>query len=311
LLQSLFVFVLMEKSGDPNFDIQNEMRRLLVQAEVSLQAIRDFNLEVPLTKLLRCISRDTSLSAKTISGGEDWYAIFKEHWKHQVEENFLTFTRTRHQRDLQNAFRYFFKGTSLKTLEHINSEQNPVGIKVRGSFCLSFLLTFYSVVLMGELNKFLRPILLDGEFIKKDNRTEFTESYNTLIKVEDRIKIFDQNLSAEGDYGKRYLQAKNDMSSLPVKRRKTQLVLEEAHNEAERIIDQTRDALDTMILVLGGIIKKTDDEKYDTLGNLSVIAGRGNTFLEGIAETIVQLTKTVQLMDDIDKMEAGISASGY
>jgi hypothetical protein len=304
LLESLFIFVLMEKSDEPNLDIHNEMRKLLVQSEVSLQAIRDFNMEVPLTMLLRCISRNPGLVPKPIGGGEDWYPIYRDRLKHQVEENFLSFTRTRRQRDLQNAFRYFLKGTNLKMLENMGSPQNPSGINVKGNFNLSFLLTFYSVVFMGEINKYLKPILIEEKKKKKENRAEFTECYNNLIKLEDLINRFDRDISPDGDVGKSYIQAKNEMSSLSIKRRKIQIVVEDAVHTAERIIEQTREAMSGMIKILEGILKKSDDGKYDGLSNLHALAGRGTTFQEGIAEAITQFKKTLTLMDDIDAMEA-------
>jgi hypothetical protein len=305
LLASLFVFVLTEQSDEPGFDIQIEMRKLLAQAETSLQAIKEFNQEVPLTKLLRCMSRNAGISPQDIGGGEDWYAVYRERWKTQIEEQFLSFTKTRRQRDLQNAFRYFLKGTSLKMLENMVSDSNPSGISIRGNFCLSFLQTFYSVVFMGELNKYIRPILLDGEFVRRENRNEFTEYYNNLIKLQDLIGRFDWDISPVGDYGKRYFQAKNDMSSLPVKRRKVQIVVEDAARDAEKIINQTREAIEGMIKILGGILKKSADEKYDTLINMSALAGRGTSFTEGITQSINQFKRALQLMDDIDAMEMG------
>ena len=305
LLESLFIYVLMEKSDEPNLDIHNEMRKLLVQAEVSLQAIRDFNTAVPLTRLLRCISRAPGLTPQKIGGGEDWYQVYRDRWKRQIEEDYLSFNRNRRQRELQNAFRYFLKGTNIKVLENMGSNNNPNGINVKGSFSLSFLQTFYSVIFMGEINKFLRPILIEGDFIKKENRAEFTECYNNLIKLEDLITRFDHDISPEGEIGKNYLQAKNDMSSLPVKRRKIQIVVEEAAHTADRIINQTKDALEGMGKILKGILKKSDDGKYDNLANLSVLAGRGTAFMDGIKESITSLNKTIQLLDDIDAMEAG------
>jgi hypothetical protein len=305
LLESLFVFVLTERSEEPGFDIHNEMRKLLVQAEASLQCIREFNQEVPLLQLLRCMSRSAGIVSQNIGGGEDWYAVYRDRWKTQVEEQFLSFTRTRRQRDLLNAFRYFLKGTNLKMLENVGSETNPSGMNIKGSYSLSFLQTFYTVIFMGEMNKFIRPILIDGEFMRRENRTEFTECYNNLIKMEDMIGRFDRDISPTGEYGNRYIQAKNEMSSLPVKRRKIQIVVEEAARDAEKIINQTREAMEGMVKILGGILKKSADEKYDTLSNLSVLAGRGTVFTDGIADSASQFHRVLQLLDDIDAMEAG------
>jgi hypothetical protein len=304
LLESLFIFVLMEQSGESGFDIQNEMRKLLSKAEASLKMVKDFNQQVPLTILLRCMSRNMSIKPQNIGGGEDWFAVYREHWKMQVDEQFTGFIRTRRQRDLQNSFKYFLKGTNLKFLDNVYSDSNPLGISVKGSYGLSFLQTFYSVVFMGEINKIIRPILIDGEFHKRENRAEFTESYNNLIKLDDLIKRFDRDISPAGDYGKRYAQAKADMSSLPVKRRKVQIVLEDAAKDSTKILNQTREAMQGMVRILGGITGKIKDESYDTLSNLSHM-GKGTSFVEALGECIEQLNKALKLLEEIDAMEAG------
>jgi hypothetical protein len=302
LLSSLFVFVLSEKEDDPGFDIQIEMRKLLSRAEASIEAVRTFNKQVPLTQLLRCMSRNMDISPRNIGGGEDWFAVYREHWKRLIDEQFSVFIKNKKQNDMQNSLRYFLKGNSLKMLENMGSESNAAGVPVREAFCLSFLKTFYTVVFMGEINKILRPILLDGEFIKKENRTEFAEYYNTIIKLEDLIQHFDQLLSPGGDIGKRYSQAKAEITSLPFKRRKIQIVLQEASKIARGIIDQTRDAMEGMMMILGGIIKKSVDEKYDSLSNPAIF-GRPAAFFDGLQSCIDQFRKALRLMGDIAGIE--------
>jgi hypothetical protein len=187
-------------------------------------------------------------------------------------------------------------------LENTGNESDPTDVPVKGAFCLSFLQTFYTVVFMGEINKILRPILLDGEFIRKENRAEFAEYYNTIIKLEDLIRHFDQTLSKDGDLGQRYFQAKTEMTSLPIKRRKIQIVLQEASKVAGGIIEQTRDAIKGMTLVLGGIIKKSADGKYDSLVTTATF-GRAQAFLGNVQSCIDQFLKAIKLMDDIDGIE--------
>jgi len=306
LLESLFIYVLMDRSGEPGFDMDMEMRKLLDRAETSLLIIRGFNTNVPLTQLIRCITRNPGATPKDIGGGEDWYVVYRERWKAQIEEQFLAFAKTKRQRDIQSSFRYFFRGANLKMLENMGTEENQSGLNIKGTYSLSFLQTFYSVVFMGEINKQLRPILIDGEFINKENKIEFTEAYNNLIKLDDLIRHFDQNISPEGDYGKRYAKAKNEILVLPVKRRKIQIVLEEASREAERIIEQTQEALEAMVRILEGITKSGNDEKYDTLVNLSAFNTRGGViFVDTLAQTLIQIKKTLQLLKDVETMEQG------
>ncbi|MDR2159308.1 MAG: DUF5312 domain-containing protein [Treponema sp.] len=305
LLESLFIFVLQEKNAEQGFDINQEMRNLLAGAENATAAIRNFNRQASLTLILRCANRDMSLSPRTISGGEDWFVIYREYWKRHIEAHFAEYMRGRRYQDLLNSFRYFLKGTNLKILDHVVSDSNQDGIPVSGAFALSFLLAFHSAVYMTDINKILRPILIDGEFYKRENRTEFTESYNDLIKLEDDIRRFEQDISPAGDYGKRYTLARQDMSSLPVKRRKIQMAVEDASMKARGIVDRTRNACTVMINVLNGILKKDTGGRYDTLGNLSRLAGKGPSFINGIAESIQKFQKALQLLDDIDAMESG------
>jgi hypothetical protein len=305
LLESLFIFLLQERAGEQGFDINKEIRLLLAKAEEALSVIRAFNKQVPLTAILRCATRNTALVPREISGGEDWFIVYREYWKRRIEALFADYVREHRHQELLNSFRYFLKGTNLKILGNTFSDANPEGMSLKGVFALSFLLTFYSVVFMTDINKILRPILIDGDFYKKENRTEFTEHYNDLIKLEDDIKKFEHNISRSGDFGKRYIQAKQDMSSLPVKRRKIQLVTEEASDEAMKILERARGASRSMINILNGILNKDTTGKYDALANMSKLAGKGANFVTGVGETIQQFQKVLQLLDDIDAMEAG------
>jgi len=305
LLESLFVFTLQEKIGEQDFDIVRETRALLAKAENALTVIRDFNRRITLTWIIRCCTRDMSYSPKVISGGEEWFVVYRDYWKNQIESVFRKYMQERRHRELLNTFRYFLKGTNLKILEHTQSELDPDGMPVKGAFALSFLLTFYSAVFMTEINKYLRPILLDGDFNEKDSRAEFAESYNNLIKLEDDIKKLEWEISPSGDFGKRYQQARSEMSSLPVKRRKIQIVLEDVSEEASKIIERTRDASTRMAKILNGILGREARGRYYSLANLSKVAGRDSQFIGGLEETVNQFRKTIKILEDIDAIEYG------
>jgi hypothetical protein len=134
---------------------------------------------------------------------------------------------------------------------------------------------------------------------------EFTESYNEIIKLDEDIRKFEMKISPSGDLGKRYTQAKQDMSSLPVKRRKIQIVIEEASSEALAIVDSARRASRSMINILSGIINRDTKGKYDTIANMAKFTGSGPEFIEGIGDSMQKFQKVTQILDDIDAMEAG------
>ena len=303
LLESLFLFSLQERSGERDFNISHELRTMLNKAENAIDTIRSFNKQVPLTRILRCVYRNLSLSPQQISGGEDWFSLYRDYWKRQIDYKYSEYIQIRRHNELSQSFRYFLKGTNFKIIENVISDARPDGLPIPEAFTLSFLLAFYSAVFMADINNKLRPVLIDGEFLKKENRTEFTEAFNDIIKLEDDIKHFEQEISPSGDFGKRYSMAKQDISSLPVKRRKVQIILEDASRMAAGIIERTRTAMRTMVNILNGIIKKDPVGRYEGLANMNQLAGKTQTFVNGIKDSINTFQQAVQLLDDIGTLD--------
>lgn len=304
LLESLFVFVLQEQMGNVEFDLEAETKILLSRSEAALAAIRHFNKTVPLTRILRCVTRDLNLNPRAVSGGEDWFVVYREHWKKQIDDQFTLFAKERQKKALLDSFKTFLNNTSLVPLSHASSDSNPDGVPVGGALGLSFLTAFYKAVFIPDVNNVLRLILLDGEFYKRENRTDFTEAYNELMKADDIIRRFNDKLSPQGDYGKRYILAKGEIASLPVKRRKIQLVTQEASEESLEIINKTGTAMKTMINILEGINKKEAGGKYDTLANMaSLSTSKGKPFSDSVALAKTKLEEASRLLEEVNILE--------
>jgi hypothetical protein len=285
--------------------MNRQIHLLRSRADQARAIIREFNRKVPLTWVIRCSTRDMTHAPREISGGEDWFMVYRDYWKRRVDSLFSDYAKSRRYKEMMNSFRDFLKGKSLRVLENAQADDVPDGFPLTGSFALSFLLTFYSVVFLPDINKILRPILIDGEFKLKENRIEFDECYNNLIKLEDEIRKLNREIAPTGDYGERYAQARQDMSALPVKRRKIQLVCDEASQDAGRIVEQAVFASRGMINLLGGVMGQETNARYGALGNLTKIAGKENQFNTGLAETVRQFQKVISILEDIELTEAG------
>lgn len=304
LLESLFVFTLQEKMHENEFDMNNETKNFLRRSEEALSRIRQFNERVPLTDLIRCTGRNLAYFPQAISGGEDWFVVYKEYWKRRIDENYNSYVKQRRKNELSDSFKQFLKGAAIRPLDFVQSEINPEGVPVRKAFSLSFLATFYKAVFMGDLNKTLKPILIDGEFYKRENRAEFTEAYNELLKLGDTIRGFDQKLSPTGDIGKRYAFVRSEISALPVKRRKTQALIAEAAEESEEIIEHSSKSLRSMVGILGGILQGEPGGRYDSLVNLGSLAGKSGSYVNALKAALQKIEKAIQLLIDIDAIES-------
>ncbi|MDR3174400.1 MAG: DUF5312 domain-containing protein [Treponema sp.] len=304
LLESLFIFILQARSGEPGFDRNEALQRLLHRAEGALGNIRNFNRHLPLTLILKCGNRDMAYYPRQISGGEDWYAMYRDYWRRYISSRLGVYMRDRGRRKLREAYKAFFREAEPLVLENVLSEEEPGGFPVDVAQSLGFLLSFHKLVFAPEINAILLPIVADGEFIEKENRAEFTGAYNNLAKLGEEILGFDEKIGPQGIFGERYAQARQDMSALPVKRRKTQLVLDDARGEGEQIIERTRAAIDSIANIVAGIMKKDSGGRYNSLSNISQMEARIPDFQAGLRGTVDRLRDTWEILNEVAMLEA-------
>jgi hypothetical protein len=303
LLESLFIFILQERSGDPGFDSNQTLQQLLHQAEGALGNIRNFNRRLPLTLILKCGNRNMAYCPRQISGGEDWYVMYRDYWKRYINSRLNAYMKDRSHRKLLESYKLFFRAAEPLVLGNAVSEKNPGGFPIGIAQSLSFLLSFHRLIFMPEINALLLPIVVDGKFANKENRAEFTEAYNNLAKLGDEILGFDEKIGPQGIFGGRYAQARQDMSALPAKRRKMQMVLDDARGEGEQIIERTRAAIDSIANITAGIMKKDSDGRYNSLSDISQMEVRIPDS-QGLRETVDRLRDTREILNEAAMLEA-------
>ena len=302
LLQSLFVFMLRRRVNEKFFDFDSEISSLLTQAAESLDVIREFNKQVPLNLIIRCFSRDLSIVPNEISGGEDWYILYRDYWKKTVESLCNEYSRKNQHRKLFISFNDFFKGQDLEVIKYIHSDSNPEGIPLRGSWALSFLRSFSSIIFMPDISRILLPIYNDGEFKEEDTHVEFSWSYGYLLRLEEEIDKFEEGISPVGLHGERYSQAYKENSAPDVKKRRLKLIVDKVQREANEIIEQSRKACQSMTDILSGIHGENPAENRVYLTNYFRISGTDERFLPKIGEAVLKLKTALKLLSETDGM---------
>ncbi len=119
-------------------------------------------------------------------------------------------------------------------------------------------------------------VLVDGEFYRKDNRIEFTDAYDALLRLPDLLAALDAKMGPEGEIGSAWLAASREIGSSSAKRRKSRSLIRVAEEEAERLIEREGAALKTLVHIIRGFLKGEAGGRYDSLANLSYIDGKAN-----------------------------------
>jgi hypothetical protein len=302
LLSAMFIFTLPEYAAEQDYDTEGEMQKFVSKAEKSVEMIRSFNHRVPLTRILRCALLNTSYLPSELPGGEDWFLLYRKTWVDNVTRQFNEFIRERRLAKIQTLCDTLFGESVPDPFENFDFITGEDSIPVNNFKTLSHLMTFHKLIFMPIINVFIRPILIDGDFIKKENKTEFTEAYNVLIKLDDTIKNFVKRVDKNGDYGKRWSQILMEAQSVTVRRRKTGIIIEDVNTAINAIINDAEKATMSMELILDGILNPAQGKPYDTLTNIAKISGKGTEFTDGLKEGLEKLKLMNRLLNEISDL---------
>jgi hypothetical protein len=303
LLSAMFIFITPGHDQGDDYDMESELQKFTSRAEKAIEIIRTFYHRVPLVRILRCVMRNTTFMPTELSGGEDWFVMFRKYWIDNVIAQFNEFIKERCRDKIQMLYDGLFENFIADPFENITADKDDSEkIPVDNIQSISYLLTFHKLIFMPVINIFIRPILIDGDFIQKENRTEFTESYNILIKLDDTIKSYTKRLEKNGDLGKRWQQILTDVHSITLRRRKTAVILEDINHDADVIVSDSRKALAAMENILDGILAPAQDKPYNTLTNLAKISGKGTSFTEGLTEGLEKLRQMILLLKSVEEL---------
>lgn len=305
LMESLLVFQMRDDMENPDFDAEGALKSQLARIEEALSKVRAFNARVPLYGILRLVLDDPNYRPRELAGGEDWFAVYKGFWKDRIERKLALYAAERRMQDLQKDIAGFLGSSEPVRFGNISEEGKDGAPPIRLEKALAFLSAFYERLFVPEMNRYLKIVLIEGEFYKKDNRVEYTDAYNELLQIPEALAALDERIGLGGDLGSAWSQARDELVSLAIKRRKVQAALQAANGEAEALLNRSREAMKRMRAVLNGLLKGEAGGRYDSLSNLSYIEGKGNKeFLRNLDSIKNRLDRTIHFLDELERLGA-------
>jgi hypothetical protein len=276
LMEAIFMFADCEELSNREEDAASVLSSDIIKAESALERIRSFNSQIPLGDLLRLVSGDPSYLPRELPGGEDWLAMYKAFWRERIEAALDEWRKERRKQKLVEEIAEFVGEPGSVGFAHISRSESENAPPLRFDIALVFLDAFYRGPFIRELNRPLKFVLVEGEFYRKDNRVEFTDAYDTLLRMPEFLSSLDARLGPEGEIGKSWGLTMREIGPIAIKRRKLQSITLIAEEEAEQIIKKEGLALKLMVDIIQGFLKGEAGGRYDSLANISYIDGKSN-----------------------------------
>jgi len=303
--EAIIIFAKRERIGDEGFELEKEIKTGLNMLDRAFTQIRQFNATVPLFTIMKYITKDIHYVPRELTGGEDWFAVYKNFWMDRMEKQFARFVKERKKSRIMEEAMRFNHVTELQELDYYARKRFAGKAIPVHELSVSFLRRFFKNILLPEMGRVLKLILLEGDFYKEQNRQDFHDAYNELMRIDEDIAILEAKMDEPGEYGKVIDGLQREILAAPLKKKRLDSVLHKADMDAERLVSKKDNSLLLLQNVLDGILYGEVGGRYDTLSNRAYIGGRENKKLlkdiEGVVEKLGTARDILNKLKDIEK----------
>ncbi len=309
-LEALFII---SRINDENEDLDHlfgQVKTDMTQARDTVRIMRQFNRNVPLFDLLRLATEKANVYLKPVTAGEDWSSLVRSYWKRRLRGEVKRFLIDREYRDLESEAAETLGLDQLPRLPYYRQEVHTVPLDLNHIVSLGFLNAFAEFLLGGRHNIVLKQVLIDGEFYKAQNSEDYSEAYNGLSQLKEKIKDASDFLSPRGSGGMQL--AALEAESLPsyIRRKKIAAVSAEADRRAGATLIAGLELLRMLGAVLNGILHGEKGGRFDSLSNIGYMGGRNNDqFMKDLNSASITLNEAVRILAAMIRLEERYAAS--
>lgn len=303
-LEGLFLFYFQDRLENTDAPLQAILQDSMERALDGLARIRAFNNRVPMAKIVALLNNSLHIHTKPAGGAEDWFITYKKFWQSKIERDFQLFSRERAERLLMaDIYQFLEIQPEDFRKEAMYPPYYPGRMPTHGDKTLTFMKLFMSKIFMTKMNPLLKIILLEGDFYKKHNRGVFTDTYNFILTVPDKVNFFQKNFGPEGEWGLALKKLANTTDE-EILVHQIKDIFHLAGDWVESFLTQAMPVFTSFMDVLKGLNKGDSSGRYDTLANLSAIGGKSNMAFRKELDTMAKRwEKFLTIVRDLSGLE--------
>ncbi len=292
LYEALITYRYRDEIDKADFEYEQRLKEFIAASGKALEQFAGFVQRIPFIRIIRVYRWDFSYFPRRATGGEDWLLLFRQFWFDRLNDRYASFLVKRELNEMIEKAAVFLKQKGLPPRGRYRTDAWGYGTRPKYETSFAFLDGFYRNVFLPEINPTLKIVLIDGEFYKEQNRQEFTDAYNEIVKIGDLIKAVETDLTDEGEKGKQFQSASNELISEAHRAKKIASLVQIVDKDVGALIESTLQYLSLLEKVLRGIVYGEKGGRYDTLSNIGYLGKHGNVSFIVRLSTVHKKTET-------------------
>lgn len=268
-----------------------------------ISLIKMFITTIPVHDLTAVANNSSIWIPEQLDGVEDWFVKYKNQWRKLFDQKWECWLRDKRKFQTHEKIKELF---STEDFPHITNRpwlEIWDGLEFSKDYALGFIYAFFEQ-LYPTYSKLFKVIMVEGEFTQRENRIEFTDTYNLLNHLSQSTLMLNEQLSIKGVYGASFDNIIKESIRTIQGKAKIDSLMSTIEHEASSLIAQFADACRTMQLLLGGILTEAKNPRYDTLANISSIQGKSNSiFREQLHAAKAGFIDALELLKELETIE--------
>ena len=285
-------------------DIERTIKEFIAKANQCLGAIQMFISSVPILKVGKIINADYDWLPGNIEGVEGWFPNFRSQWRSIIDVRWADWLRERKKKNLETYLGNDFGLFEFPVLKYRPWQalwlRVPFSCELTGGF-----LSWFSENRFEEMMPCLNDVMMEGVFIRNENRIEYSEGLNLFVQANTQMTELIGRLAPEGEYGAQFEEfATSRIRSFQVQNQ-IDSMMTPTESEIRECVKKFGKGARMMDKCLCGILSDERDKIHDGLQNIASIKGHRNRQwkdeLRGHWET---LKKAVFYLSELEPIDA-------
>ncbi len=281
------------------------------KCNVQFGMIKSFTQSIPLRALATISFNNASWVPEKPAGVENWFVKFKNEWRKIFDKQWECWLIDRKKEILKQKFLTYFEIGDIPVFPVRPWTTVWTGIPCGKEYTLGFLYLFFSTLYPQMVSGF-RTIVIDGDFVLKENSIAFTDVCNEFTTEEIALSAIKTKLSANGEWAVAFANITGGgIQTIQAQTRMDALMLS-IETEVGVISSKFGQNCRLLLKLLDGILRLNQQNKdaFDTLTNLSRIKGKDNAqFQKDLANSREIIGYTLEVLKGVEEIDnsAGIS----
>lgn len=256
-------------------DIEKVVREFMSKASSHLATVQDFAGNVSIKRLGRIVNNKYDWEPENMEGAEGWFATFRNQWHVIFDIRWNEWLREQKKANLSENLKLDFNLQEFPAMKYrpwLKLWTNVTfGCELTGGFLSWFVTEKYDEIALP-----LNEVVMEGIFIKSENRSEYSDALNDFINANTNMSYILEKLSPKGEYGKIFEDYINNQVHTFQAQNQINSMIQETEERIKECIKQFCRGARTIERVFHGFFDESKDGVHESLQNMSTIKGRDN-----------------------------------